>query len=384
MEFMTGYKLKVSLLITHFFVVIILLQNSLVAQNLLANGNFEEINLCSEYGVSCAPEAWFRYPPIELDLHLKNVDLVYEGKKAEVVIVENRRFPGKFRLNLYSMLLCPLEAGAEYTLSFYLNPINDRNYKLEVMFTDRELIDFDKNSFGMKSDLTFVNEKSTVISNRWTYKEGSFVADGEELYINIGNFSADNHKFNLNQLSQDQGNEIAYLIDDIKLVKKNSTGANDCDLEERKKLLYATDRRHTYNNPEILPGEKERRKPLIKKKEAKKEIKHIIPNFAFGVDEYFITDEYYMELDELVTKLNTLEVDYIEIVGHTDDSGDTDYNQALSEKRANAIHEYLSEYIHVEYRVSGKGETEPFFPNTSEGNRSRNRRVVIEIHLKKD
>ena len=42
------------------YLLIILLVQALpaAAQNLLLNGDFEEENICSEYKVNCAPEAW--------------------------------------------------------------------------------------------------------------------------------------------------------------------------------------------------------------------------------------------------------------------------------------------------------------------------------------
>jgi hypothetical protein len=44
--------------------IILLLQAvPAVAQNLLLNGDFEEENICSEYKVNCAPEAWLYAVP---------------------------------------------------------------------------------------------------------------------------------------------------------------------------------------------------------------------------------------------------------------------------------------------------------------------------------
>ena len=69
----------------------------------------------------------------------------------------------------------------------------------------------------------------------------------------------------------------------------------------------------------------------------------------------------------------------IQVVGHTCDLGPADHNQGLSERRAEAVVDYLrSAGIGAdEISWEGRGENEPRYPNDSEQNRSRNRRVEI-------
>lgn len=74
----------------------------------------------------------------------------------------------------------------------------------------------------------------------------------------------------------------------------------------------------------------------------------------------------------------------IEIVGHADAVGSDDYNQALSERRADAVGARLMDFG-IPYRrisASGRGEWEPIATNVTEWGRARNRRV--EIHLSTD
>lgn len=73
----------------------------------------------------------------------------------------------------------------------------------------------------------------------------------------------------------------------------------------------------------------------------------------------------------------------IEVHGHTDSKGDDDYNQSLSEDRAQAVADVISdERSDVELDVEGYGETQPVAPNESRGEddpdgRAENRRVEI-------
>jgi outer membrane protein OmpA-like peptidoglycan-associated protein len=70
------------------------------------------------------------------------------------------------------------------------------------------------------------------------------------------------------------------------------------------------------------------------------------------------------------------------IEGHTDDTGKDDYNMTLSEKRANAVADYLISKGVASNRIERKwyGENQPKYPNDSEANRQLNRRVEIGVY----
>ena len=64
--------------------------------------------------------------------------------------------------------------------------------------------------------------------------------------------------------------------------------------------------------------------------------------------------------------------------GHTDDSGPSEYNQYLSEQRADAARRYLLENFEIapdRLEARGYGEEEPL----PQGDAARNRRVVLEL-----
>ncbi len=69
------------------------------------------------------------------------------------------------------------------------------------------------------------------------------------------------------------------------------------------------------------------------------------------------------------------------VYGHTDDTGPEAYNQQLSEKRAQAVREYLVEAgIPTEIiEAEGFGEFSPAVPRKTRQARQRNRRVVIGV-----
>ena len=69
-----------------------------------------------------------------------------------------------------------------------------------------------------------------------------------------------------------------------------------------------------------------------------------------------------------------------EISGHTDSTGDETYNQNLSQKRAEAVRDYLVKNFSVRadnLKTAGYGESRPVAPNDTPQGRAKNRRVVF-------
>ena len=71
----------------------------------------------------------------------------------------------------------------------------------------------------------------------------------------------------------------------------------------------------------------------------------------------------------------------IDIIGHTDSTGPEDYNQGLSERRAQAVADYIiAEGIDASIiDVSGEGESNPIASNDTREGRAENRRVDVNV-----
>jgi outer membrane protein OmpA-like peptidoglycan-associated protein len=86
-------------------------------------------------------------------------------------------------------------------------------------------------------------------------------------------------------------------------------------------------------------------------------------------------------LNRLVVFLNQNPTRNVQIEGHTDSVGTDDYNQALSQRRAESVKSYLVQQGIDSQRIiaSGKGEGFPVSDNESDGGRQQNRRVEVII-----
>ena len=99
----------------------------------------------------------------------------------------------------------------------------------------------------------------------------------------------------------------------------------------------------------------------------------------FHTDSASLTNEAVDVLDNVAAKLVDCPVDSITITAHTDSVGSEEYNQALSERRAHYVVEYLSTrgVERQTLRATAFGETQPIDSNDTAEGRSRNRRVEI-------
>jgi len=100
----------------------------------------------------------------------------------------------------------------------------------------------------------------------------------------------------------------------------------------------------------------------------------------FGFDKYEIRPEAEPLLDEVVTVLKQNSGIKVGIQGHTCNIGTAAYNQKLSEKRANAVMDYLVKHGIASYRLTAKGYglTQPIASNDTEDGRAKNRRVELK------
>lgn len=100
----------------------------------------------------------------------------------------------------------------------------------------------------------------------------------------------------------------------------------------------------------------------------------------FESGKWEINQESEEALKELATFLNNHEKNNYLIVGHTDNVGDLDANMALSQKRAKAVKQALTEGYDVkatQLKAYGVASLAPVTSNATEEGKARNRRVAI-------
>lgn len=107
----------------------------------------------------------------------------------------------------------------------------------------------------------------------------------------------------------------------------------------------------------------------------------VLNNIFFDVDRYELRNESETELMEVVKFMQQNTQLRIEIGGHTDNTGSEAHNLTLSQKRAQAVADYLisNQVPANRIKIMGYGSKKPLKPNDSEINRQLNRRIEFKI-----
>jgi outer membrane protein OmpA-like peptidoglycan-associated protein len=102
----------------------------------------------------------------------------------------------------------------------------------------------------------------------------------------------------------------------------------------------------------------------------------------FGFDSTRLNDQAMQDLDQVADDVRA-NPNYLALIsGHTDSSGDDQYNVVLAQRRAAAVRQYLGERLGSDFvRLAsiGLGELQPAADNGTADGRRQNRRVEILI-----
>lgn len=106
----------------------------------------------------------------------------------------------------------------------------------------------------------------------------------------------------------------------------------------------------------------------------------------FKINSAELSEDAKQELTKVGGILSKYDDTQILLEGHTDDTGSDDLNMKLSERRAEAVSSYLQSQNLPSSRLKTKwyGESQPKYPNDSEANREKNRRVELAIYANED
>jgi len=220
--------------------------------------------------------------------------------------------------------------------------------------------------------ITPVVNQDKIIKKRivgWKKIKGVFKATGEEKALVIGNFYGDDETISEKIPGGRDG--AYYYIDDIVLRKARP---NESETPKPKESVAPAP-------PEVVEGRIESDEIVINKVEYEVGTTIELNNIFFEFDKAELLSESKHEL----SKLRDLLFDYpymeIEIAGHTDDIGRSDYNLELSHKRAKAVFNYLiiNEIDMERLSYIGFGNSKPIADNSTEEGREKNRRVEFKV-----
>ncbi len=127
-------------------------------------------------------------------------------------------------------------------------------------------------------------------------------------------------------------------------------------------------------DPALMPGTRD-------SAATEPQVNLVLNPISFGLNSAVLTEAGRLQLDEIVTALKIRDSARMEIHGHTDTTGEGDYNLQLSEQRVAAAKAYLVDQGIAADRLTsiGHGNTMPIADNSTHKGRKANRRIEFKI-----
>ncbi len=103
---------------------------------------------------------------------------------------------------------------------------------------------------------------------------------------------------------------------------------------------------------------------------------------TFGFDKAVLTADDRKQLDDFAASLGTARGYILEVTGGTDSTGDANYNYQLSQRRADAVVNYLSTKYNIaphKFYLIGIGKDQQVASDSTSAGRAKNRRVAVRL-----
>lgn len=189
-------------------------------------------------------------------------------------------------------------------------------------------------------------------------------------------------------------NDVRYVSTDIEMVNNGDGSGTYTDKSKnlvienngkgKAKITFNGQTTEVDAKPLEKPGKlaKLEMVPPVPSIEANSLLINLDSEVLFDVDKYDVRVHPEAEevLKNLAIVLKEMDVKNFEIDGHTDSDASDEYNQVLSEKRANSVKNFLvSQGVTAEITTKGYGESKPVASNDTAEGKQKNRRVEIII-----
>lgn len=339
-------------------------------QNLIANSDFSDRNVCKEMNASCGPEAWFMTSnAVPIGKNMAGITVFNSSKKD-------------LRQYLQTELLMELKKDSIYEIKVSVLAGECIVNSLGIKFSEGvTCVENDKLITNPDVDFSSqMNGLSKGKQKKWIDLTYNYKAKGGERFIVLGCFVSDRQQ---NRRFKDKVTQYTNYNYFFRKVEVNATYLDELPTEcdKVKQYLYNFNYRHTFcmykpyvDYSPILVADKSdniENIPLVDSL--------ILDEVLFDFNSSDLKEGVQDYLNSLFELKDMSQIKSIEIIGYTDNIGDAIYNVDLSLKRANAIKQYfvVNGWSQIEIKTKGLGETNPIADNATEEGRAKNRRIEI-------
>lgn len=260
-----------------------------------------------------------------------------------------------------------LEKGKKYKVSFFVSLAENSDFAIKNIdyllsanelstsifreMSERQLIKNNVRNFKIHK---IENDRYYDNKSTWTMLFSEFTAQGNEKYLTIGNFLKNSKTEKFLVSNKNRNNMSYYYIDLVSLQDANWEESRPKEIVIKTKkddITIALNKDYTFQN------------------------------VIFDFNSWELSREAKMEINTVYSYLLENQNTKIIISGHTDNVGNTEFNQTLSEKRAKSVSDYFINLGLNKSRISfvGYGSEKPITTNETENGRNKNRRVEFKI-----
>ncbi len=373
----------VSFLMKFFFILFLLLPSFFCfSQNLLLNGDFEEENICSEYKVNCAPEAWLTNDDV-FNNYFKSPSRAYHGFHCMSIEAGHAKKAFK-RTFIRSRFLCGLRKGNQYRLEFYIKSPHRILDSIGVLFSSHDFL-FDKRPLQTIKPSFYLADinKPFKKDSSWQQVIFTYTANGDESFITIANFSK---KDITGETGIERENNFFAFIDAVSLMLMNPKESLCDDWQTNMAEIYDQDERHDFLRRKIRTAKSSDMGPVFSQRNNMTRVDTLVLQevlFESGSAELY--NDSYMLLDSFCRQAVGRRIDSVVVEGHTDSRGTETMNNQLSSDRVQTVLNYFASRSFVRpNRVFARawGESKPVADNNTPQGRQRNRRVVVFLYIR--
>ncbi|MBC7949277.1 MAG: OmpA family protein [Chitinophagaceae bacterium] len=350
-------------------------------QDLLANGSFEEENICTEYKVNCAPEAWITNRD-GFSNYFKGVHRAHSGERFLAVEAGYSGMPFQ-RTFIRSRLLCGLRKGHQYRLQLFIKSPHAILDSIGVLFTAYDFLFGQRKLQNLSPSIFLRPEKGEFTrDSNWQKVSLVYTATGEESFISLAYFARKDLR---RETGIPKEKRFFVYVDDISLMPEDPRESICYEWNANRTGIYEQDERHEFlrqkvrqnmdNPPTVVnPTTRYYRIDTL-----------LLPDVLFASGKAELQRNSHQMLDEFSKRLTGKEIDSIVVEGHTDNTGTASGNEKLSVDRANAVEAAIRQRVsprNLTIVARGWADRKPLTGNNSVAGRQQNRRVELLVYIR--
>ena len=352
-------------------------------QELLLNGGFEEENICLEYKVNCAPEAWLTNALDVYDSYYKDPGRCYAGSHCMSVIAGYAR-GGFKRTFIRSRLLCGLRKGSHYRIELFVKSSHTILDSIGIYFSPTDIL-YERRAVQNIAPSLYLADagKPFMIDSSWQQVVLDYIAKGDESFMAIANFSK---RDIMGTTGLARENHFVVYIDNVSLRPVNPSEKLCDDLVTAMAEIYDQDERHDFLARNIRNRKAYQPQPVTLQPNKVIRIDTLIlQEILFATGKAELQKDTYPLLEGFCKKITGHDVDSVVVEGHTDNQGSDEMNNRLSSSRVQTVLNYFAGRSFVKPgRIVARawGETRPIADNSTPQGRQRNRRVEVLVYIR--